>query len=526
MPPRRALTVAEELAHTQKLLAASRLQLKDTEHELGKADLTRPQLPFLNSSLLLPAVALAQQPKTKLIPRPAGQAGRRKGYHLQTEVGLMEDGSRYRRLSRIVTSHADLYLPGGWPIRDLLKKYLQNSKDKLKRDLALEKVAEEEDTEIQVPSAPRRKKKPVVEPESDVEASDGEEEGKDTDDGWVDADDAEEGEDHRLQLDVDMEASTDDFPLTIVDWDDLVPTPDSTPKPRKRKTLDSPVEYLSPKRKSNKKGILPSPVKASRKPAATSRKPAHSAPASPDSPRLLPCHNTICPEHIPADPSHELQALLDQAKASPTHLLTLTICKTIPTELRRNKYFDKARQNRWPVEIDFEILSDRVLALKEDIVQIASDSDELNENLVWEIFLESIDHQVYAFSANPNSFPEAKVDAYRAGYFGPRGRSIITTTIEYVLQKQIDANQGGDDENTGLFPETAFIDYILAPFVITSLIATDLKIDLEDAANVLRASDKTGRELHPIPSPETRPEKPPAPAAKKRKAPAAEPSGP
>ncbi|KAJ6473863.1 hypothetical protein C8R45DRAFT_405552 [Mycena sanguinolenta] len=121
----------------------------------------------------------AKNKKSKLIPCPKGQAGRGKnGYNLKQEMRLEKDAPRFQRIERYVRAYANWYLPtgktiseqepakvdklikvlqqevkyfqmfqGGWPIRAILKQYLRNAGDKLRRDLALERAAEAEDGE-------------------------------------------------------------------------------------------------------------------------------------------------------------------------------------------------------------------------------------------------------------------------------------------------------------------------------------------------------------------------------------------
>ncbi|TFK33523.1 hypothetical protein BDQ12DRAFT_409870 [Crucibulum laeve] len=105
--------------------------------------------------------------KCELIKRPNGQAGRASGYNLQSAMGLSENNKLYRVISCVVKRYATDYLrismtilqqlPGllekvialiqedipffqrfanGWPIKDIIKRYLQNSQMRFKRDMA------------------------------------------------------------------------------------------------------------------------------------------------------------------------------------------------------------------------------------------------------------------------------------------------------------------------------------------------------------------------------------------------------
>ncbi|KAJ6516972.1 hypothetical protein DFH09DRAFT_1431140 [Mycena vulgaris] len=119
MPPKRKLTALEEVARLTAELAKQKRQLDLKDQEL--------------------ALERANQPKNvpKLIPRAGGQAGR-----IQQELPF------FRRFQ------------GGWPIKDLIKQYLQNCGDKRKRDLHAERLAESEDADDWTqPSSSRSRKR-------------------------------------------------------------------------------------------------------------------------------------------------------------------------------------------------------------------------------------------------------------------------------------------------------------------------------------------------------------------------------
>jgi hypothetical protein len=89
---------------------------------------------------------------------------------------------------------------GGWPIRDLMKKMLQNSVNSLKADRRAEALAEEEDSnsEEQVVAAPKKKKAggKSSKSQSDSESDDDEELDWINDEGDSDLDD--EGSDDQV----------------------------------------------------------------------------------------------------------------------------------------------------------------------------------------------------------------------------------------------------------------------------------------------------------------------------------------
>ncbi|KAJ7768926.1 hypothetical protein B0H16DRAFT_1452856 [Mycena metata] len=203
---------------------------------------------------------------------------------------------------------------------------------------------------------------------------------------------------------------------------------------------------------------------------------------------------------------------------SSPQLLTLTkqktlICRAISAQKKRDAFLAKAQAQGWPTNIRFDELSALVLALKDEILELASDSDELHKNSVWKEFLESIDYQVYKFAAAPDSFQNAKKEAYRGGDFGPQGRSIIAATIEHLISTEISVDQifqtlaslvdtphhwDDSDDETKLILETDFVDFILTPHITISLVALELNVPFDEAWTVFQQSDKIGRALHPI----------------------------
>ncbi|KAF8190940.1 hypothetical protein K438DRAFT_904425 [Mycena galopus ATCC 62051] len=155
----------------------------------------------------------SQTRKAKLIPRPKGQAGQRGGYVLQDEMRLEDDPLRFRRLLRIVRAYANWYLPtgktilkqdkvkldeliqliqsnvkyfacfhGGWPIHAIIKQYLRNAGNKLRRDLALESDADKDSPKGALSSRARVRSK-GGKPADGSDASDDEE---DTNGLWID----------------------------------------------------------------------------------------------------------------------------------------------------------------------------------------------------------------------------------------------------------------------------------------------------------------------------------------------------
>ncbi|KAJ7733130.1 hypothetical protein B0H16DRAFT_1732424 [Mycena metata] len=307
-----------------------------------------------------------------------------------------------------------------WPIRDLIKKYLQNAQSNHKRDLSSEQEAANDDSSEDWSARVRRTSKAIAREEEEEEGGTDAKAELGEEDGWVD-DDGAEGED--IVFDGSDEA--EGFQLDDADW--------SVPDPGE----------LTPPAKNN--------AKENKRPAEAKKK--------------------------------------------------------------RDASLEKAQAQGWPTSIRFDELSARVLGFKDEILQLASDSDELHKNSVWREFIESINYQVYKFAAAPDSFQNAKKEAYRGGYFGPQGRSIIGATIEHLISTEIPVDQiietltslvdtpqpwDDTDDETKLILETDFVDFILTPHITISLIALELDLPFDEAWTVFQQSDKIGRVLHPI----------------------------
>jgi hypothetical protein len=83
--------------------------------------------------------------------------------------------------------------------------------------------------------------------------------------------------------------------------------------------------------------------------------------------------------------------------------VTNQICKHIKLE----NFSALAQARGWPTSVDFDGIPERVLAMENDIIGLACNSDELGGNPIWLAFLKYIKYHVYAFSACPDSFPDA-----------------------------------------------------------------------------------------------------------------------
>ncbi|KAJ7105632.1 hypothetical protein C8R44DRAFT_987609 [Mycena epipterygia] len=160
--------------------------------------------------------------KKVLISRPEGRAGRANGYNVQEAMGLKNKGEEFCRILRLIRSHTFRYLnpqktiqkqdqtrvdmvikltmekypflqrfQGGWAVRDLMTKTLQNSVNTFNKDEKAEALTTEQRAQSDEAEPPRKKCKIQSLPDSD--ASDDSDGGSNASLGYNDESAAEEG---------------------------------------------------------------------------------------------------------------------------------------------------------------------------------------------------------------------------------------------------------------------------------------------------------------------------------------------
>ncbi|KAJ7804989.1 hypothetical protein B0H13DRAFT_2388020 [Mycena leptocephala] len=451
----------------------------------------------------------------KLIPRPEGQAGRANGYNLQEAMGLKRQKDRFCRLSRISRSYMFKYLSphktiqkqdptrvdkviklvmkkytffsrfqGGWPIRDLMKKMLQNSVNSLKADQRAEALAEEEDSnsEEQVVAAPKKKKAggKSSKSQSDSESDDDEELDWINDEGDSDLDD--EGSDDQVVVKKsDGRKSTGNMNSQSNRGTKraVSPNPEDEDEPsKKKKKASRPFKLIknnSPpdrtgikvqitKRKQNSaKGkwiiVVESLVlirlqhksssnqdeerpKKRAKFSDNNSSPPVRCPVKPDRPThfQIPqkCLKSGCDESVPDSPSDDLSQLFKKHSkliSSADHqqfqldAIVQDICAHISHENDVLRLETLGRSKGWPFSLDFDLIVTRILSLSSELYDLCTDNDTLDNSIAWFNFLESIDGKIHEFRKyGPKKFTNAARHA-RCGYFGPQGSAVIVSTI-------------------------------------------------------------------------------------------------
>ncbi|KAF7371885.1 hypothetical protein MVEN_00045800 [Mycena venus] len=312
----------------------------------------------------------------------------------------------------------------------------------------------------------------------------------------------------------------------------ILESPLTTPtKPAKRKaTTDANDDGTSAKAVLDNPAHSPLNVSKAQNPKGSSK----SAPL-PSLKLELPaiCPANYCKDPVPSDPGNELALLFlekqafvaKHSKNAPgASQFTRRICENIKLENRRLECRREARVNAWPLEIDYSELPNRIEAFEDEIYQIAFDGPQLAECPIWQSFVEAISYKVHAFSlAEIGSFSPGADSAARCGYFGPRGKAVIMSTLENFIQDRLAPEQiyqtiaclhdtpeqwDEPDEDFTLMSDVQFLEYILAPFVAVSLIWDNFECDLVCAIEIMRASSEFGDLFHsdmlvpsPVPSP-------------------------
>ncbi|KAJ7019089.1 hypothetical protein C8F04DRAFT_1276675 [Mycena alexandri] len=323
------------------------------------------------------------------------------------------------------------HFEGGWPICDLMKKVLQNSVNALKVDDRAEALA----TTMQKC------------PEEVDEEGEGEEADKAGEDSASDCDSDDE------MSDIEGERAFKDALGSDEDSDNELPVQKMGPKPAKKPSKKPDKENRSPLKRKNESqedvGSNPPQKKAqtdgtpvarpqskphSSKPMVVSAPWGSSGPAAkpvlPTPPKVLSkCPKSDCPDLLPKTPlSADLAHLISHRNKiltnprQPTHALDKIdqkICETISLKHKRRKLATIGRNLGWPLALDFPPLLTRIVALKDDLFELATDPDLLGESIAFLDFLNAVDGHINEFvEQGSGNFPEA-IKHSRAGYPAP-----------------------------------------------------------------------------------------------------------
>ncbi|KAJ7858551.1 hypothetical protein B0H13DRAFT_2356461 [Mycena leptocephala] len=437
------------------------------------------------------ALRTPSQKHRKLIPRPEGQSGRANGYNLQEAMGLKRHKDRFCRVSRISRSYMFKYLnphktiqkqdptrvdkviklvmkkytffsrfQGGWPIRDLMKKMLQNSVNSLKADRRAEALAEEEDSnsEEQVVAAPKKKKAggKSSKSQSDSESDDDEELDWINDEGDSDLDD--EGSDDQVVVKKsDVRKSTGNMNSQSNRGTKRAVSPnheDEDEPSKKKKKASRPSQLIKTSSPADRTGIKVQITKRKQNSAKgkwiivvgllvlirlqhksssnqeeerpkkrakisdNNPSPPVRRPVKPDPPTRFQipqqCPKSSCDESVPATP---LDAIVQDICANISHENDILRLETL------------GRSKGWPFSLDFDLIVTRILSMSSELYDLCTDYETLDNSIAWFNFLESINGKIHEFSKyGPKKFTNAAQHA-RCGYFGPQGSAVIVSTI-------------------------------------------------------------------------------------------------
>ncbi|KAF8190194.1 hypothetical protein K438DRAFT_1935651 [Mycena galopus ATCC 62051] len=468
-----------------------------------------------------------------------------------------KDKTRVEKLIELIQKELAYFrlFQGAWPIRAMIKQYLRNAGDKLRRDLRKEHAAEKDDIDPpEAPSSPKGAQR--VDGDNVME----EDEDEDEDTIWLDdnedndIEDIEDGapaedadadmeherqdvEDH-LAFDDDSTGESEETLLRAASWMES-PTPkkqksaykenvsavkkDIQVKGGRRVIPDSPINSPSPTKRKREDVAPVKSKKTKLDPVTPATAPTTTAP-----PTSIPdvCPASHCGDRVPENPPHHILSLFIRRRdhiskngrgASGLSQLNREVCFALKHEKRKVELRLEAQRNQWPVKIDFEDLRSRCQApdLQDKIVNTAIDKKTLGKAAIWKGFLKNIGYKIHGFGlAEIGTFSVDADRAARCGYFGPRGQSIISIAVKSTLKsngvtpdhtystivaalqdspEQLDASS--NDET--LPSQDHFVHYILVPLVAATLIAEDFEVHREDGFTIMHESSDFGDVFNP-----------------------------
>ncbi|KAJ7029535.1 hypothetical protein C8F04DRAFT_1264801 [Mycena alexandri] len=478
MAKRKAIQLEEPVDDPSERIRLLEKQLQEKEHIIAKLRKTKA--------------------KAKLIPKPEGQAGRSEeggGYNLQVAMGLEDDNTRYLRINRIVKRYVHDKLAvcktlsdqergqvarlvvmiqndfpyfkkfeSGWPIRDIIRVYLQNEHARARRDREAE-LACADNSDSALPKTSSNK--------TAVQVS------------FAVSEDEE---------DVPAKKKLRTFPKKKLHPVILSEAEDSA---------DDLQELIRGSGRS--KGS-----KTTSKPADNKENQSAEAEKSKKRKAEVEAGDVVVKKASTSDPNLPLLALFnklqnleykDGLNAKGTSLIRLEICIHITREKRRGALSRLGKTRRWPTVFDYGDIADRVFALKPKISTLITDSYVLDSSPFWEEFLLAIDYKLADFCASRTKVGFLAARGLQScGYFGPQGKFVIVSCLLRMLEelklhnddleqtlfvtlhtvithgkscKQLDYDD--DDLATSNYLTLEdFTDYILLPFVSSSLISEDL----------------------------------------------------
>ncbi|KAJ7732528.1 hypothetical protein B0H16DRAFT_1580943 [Mycena metata] len=407
----------------------------------------------------------------------------------------------------------------GWPIRDIIRVYLQNEHARARRDreaeLAFQVSFAVSEDEEEVPAKkksrtfPKKKPHPVI--LSDAEESEG------TDDLGELIASSGKSKDLKKTKPADVESNKENKPAL---------------KSKKRKAGEDVEDVISKKLKLDAPESNPKQT-AKPKPKPTIPKSPPTPPPSKIKPTVLSwedlprrCPAAECPDKLPTEPIPAILSLFNKRhtlktnngpNAKGVHLIHLEICILVTREKRRNALTRLGATRNWPTEFDYDHTSDEIFALKPQIEELITNSQKLDASVFWEDFLLAINYDLANFCSSKTKVEFAAARGLRrCGYFGPQGEFVITscllrmveelkledddldqtlfTTLHHVITTGKSSEQlEYDDEElatSNYLTLDDFTHYVLLPFVTSALILQDLPhIDtLQDALFEKKAS--------------------------------------
>jgi hypothetical protein len=147
------------------------------------------------------------------------------------------------------------------------------------------------------------------------------------------------------------------------------------------------------------------------KPAPTSEDDEDDAPPILLTWKELPTHcpAALCSDRLPSEPVNAILSLFNKKKgltdaggptAKGAAFTELEICQAITLHKRRHSISRLGQQRRWPQEIDWNEVRDRIFSMKDRIVDLFQSSEKLEACPIWDQFLLAIDYKIFDFAAS------------------------------------------------------------------------------------------------------------------------------
>lgn len=99
------------------------------------------------------------------------------------------------------------------------------------------------------------------------------------------------------------------------------------------------------------------------------------------------CPTEWCDDPFPLSPRKDLIQLQTRYMNEPSRFLALEICQLIKVYKKMPSLRNLGKANRWPHDIDFETLPDRIIGMTEEIRKVLKNEIILSCSPCWKAFI-------------------------------------------------------------------------------------------------------------------------------------------